>query len=104
MTHSGPEAVQNGEIDELELVPELILLDDLMEEPGDMCRRIGKRTAAHGRQHQRIVELRLADAEDGPDLIQGDVHLGLQKSWELVIHLDIGISLVKDLLILNLVF
>ena len=50
--HAGTVAVQDGEIDEFELVFELIFLHDLMEEPGDVCRRVGEGAAAHGREHQ----------------------------------------------------
>ena len=69
MRHAGSIAVQDGEINEFELVLELVLFYDLMEQFGDMYRRIGEGTATEGSQNKRIVPIVHADAENGANLL-----------------------------------
>lgn len=75
MSQTSAIAVQDGEIDEPESILELVFLDDLMEELYDMRRRIGEGAAAHGRQHEGIVEIGHSDPQDGSHLVQGNLCL-----------------------------
>ena len=48
MTETGLVAIEDGEIDEAEKVFDILVLDDLVEEPGYVCWRIAKSPATHG--------------------------------------------------------
>ena len=78
-------AVQDGENDEFELVSELILLDDLVEQFGDVRGRIAEGAAAQCGEDQRIVEVGHSQAEDGAHLLQRDLCLPRE-------HLSMGID------------
>ncbi len=72
MAKASSVAVQYGKVNEAVLVLEFRLFDDLMKKFGDVCRRIGKCTAAKGGQDQGVVTMVEADAEDRAHLVKGD--------------------------------
>ena len=75
MSQAGAIAIQYGEVDETEDILELVLLNDLVEELRDMCRRIGERAAAQGGEDEGIMEVGLTYSQDGANLVQGDLRL-----------------------------
>ncbi len=69
---AGAVAVDDSEIDEFEYIPELIFLDDLVEELRYVCWGGGECAAPHRREDEGVVEVVLSDPEDGAHLVQGE--------------------------------
>ncbi len=72
---AGAVAVYDGEIDEFEYIPELILFDDLVEELRYVRWWIGECAAAHRRKDEGVVGVVLSDPEDRAHLVQGEGRL-----------------------------
>ena len=69
--------LDNREGDETVLVLEFGLFHNFVEDSGNFCRRIPERPATEGPQHQSIVAVGKADAENRPNLVPGNINSSL---------------------------